>query len=551
MSRETTKTWAFPGGLHLDDHKSISNTHHVTRAELPRQLVLPLSQHIGNTAIACVAVGDPVLKGQRIAKGDGYVSAPVHAPTSGTVTAIDEQPVPHPSGLHAPCITISVDGKEEWIEHTGCEDYRTLDASELRNKIREAGIVGLGGAGFPSYIKLNPGTSTVETLVLNGAECEPYITCDDMLMRERAGEIIHGIRIMQHALQARHCLIGIEDNKIEAFAALREALAENDDIQLVRIPTRYPAGGEKQLIYTLTGKQVPSHGLPLDIGVVCHNVGTAAAIYRAIVHGEPLLSRIITLTGSGIPQPHNLDVLFGTAMCELLEQVHAKAEDIGKLIMGGPMMGFEITDSRAPVIKTSNCLLAEHRRDLVQPPAAMPCIRCGDCATVCPALLLPQQLFWYAQAREFDRVQDYHLFDCIECGCCSYVCPSHIPLVQYYRFAKTEIWQQERDKQKSDAARQRHEFRLERLEREKQEKKERHARKAEALKPAGADKGGNKSDPKKAAIMAALERAQQKKQQSHIQPKNVDHLTEAQQREIDEVNARRAATHKQDQEPPS
>lgn len=550
MNTTSRKLWHFPGGLQLDDHKSTSNTLAISTAELPWQLVLPLSQHIGNTAIPCVQVGEKVLKGQRIAKCDGYVSAPVHAPTSGMIVAIDEQPVPHPSSLNAPCITIDVDGKDEWIEHSGIEDYRALDTSALRNKIREAGIVGLGGAGFPSYIKLNPGANGhIDTLILNGAECEPYITCDDMLMRERADQIIHGMRIMQHALQAGECIIGIEDNKIEAYAALHSAISDAQDIQLVRIPTRYPAGGEKQLIYTLTGKQVPSQGLPLDVGIVCHNVGTAAAIYRAIVHGEPLLSRTVTLTGSGIPQPRNLEVLFGTSIKELLAQVHAETDKPGKLIMGGPMMGFEISNIDVPVIKTTNCLLVEHPRDVEKTQAAIPCIRCGECARVCPALLLPQQLYWYSQAREFDRIQDYHLFDCIECGCCSYVCPSQIPLVQYYRFAKTEIWQQERDKQKSDAARQRHESRLERLEREKQEKKARHARKASALKKK--TDTGSTADPKKAAIMAALERVQNKKQQAHIEPKNIDTLTEAQQREIDEVDARRAAAHKQEDKEPS
>ena len=365
MSTTSRKLWNFPGGLQLDDHKSISNTLAISTAELPPQLVLPLSQHIGNMAIPCVQVGEKVLKGQRIAKCDGYVSAPVHAPTSGVIVAIDEQPVPHPSSLNASCITIDVDGKDQWADHKGCEDYRTLDTSELRNKIREAGIVGLGGAGFPSYIKLNPGASGhMDTLILNGAECEPYITCDDMLMRERADEVINGMRIMQHALQAAECIIGIEDNKIEAYAALHGAIGETQDIQLVRIPTRYPAGGERQLIYTLTGKQVPSQGLPLEIGIVCHNVGTAAAIYRAIIHGEPLLSRTVTLTGSGIPQPRNLEVLFGTPIKELLTQVHAKTDQSGRLIMGGPMMGFEISNIEAPVSKTTNCLLVQHARDI-------------------------------------------------------------------------------------------------------------------------------------------------------------------------------------------
>lgn len=549
MSAGPRKLHRFHGGLQLDDQKSISNTLPVKAAGIPAQLILPLSQHIGAMAVPSVHTGERVLKGQRIARCDGYVSAPVHAPTSGTIVAISDRPIPHPSGLSAPCISIDTDGKDEWIEHQGHEDYANLDASELRNLIREAGIVGLGGAGFPTYIKLNPGSHQINTLLLNGAECEPYITCDDMLMRERADEIISGMRIMQHALQARECVIGVEDNKVEAFAALRKAIGTAQDIELVRVPTRYPAGGEKQLIYTLTGKQVPSHGLPLDIGMVCHNVGTAAAVYRAIVKGEPLLSRIVTLTGSGIPQPRNLEVLLGTPIKDLLAQVHGDTDKSGKLIMGGPMMGFEILHAEAPVIKTTNCLLAQHPRDVEEPPAALPCIRCGECAEVCPVLLLPQQLYWHAQAREFDNVQDYHLFDCIECGCCSYVCPSHIPLVQYYRFAKTEIWQQERDKQKSDAARQRHEARLERLEREKREKKERHARKAASLQKKGTDSDTDKADPKKAAIMAALERVQKKKQQAPVEPQNIEHLTEAQQREIDDINARRASAHKQDKEP--
>lgn len=540
MSQARLKIWSFPGGLHLDQHKSVSTARAVEAAPIPQQLILPLSQHIGEAAQPCVSVGDRVLKGQCIARAEGYVSVNLHAPTSGTINAIEPRVVPHPSGLLADCIVLDTDGRDEAIVYKRHDDYRTLDANELRNRIREAGIVGLGGAGFPSFIKLNPGSrASIDTLILNGAECEPYITCDDMLMRERAADIIAGMHIMRHALQAKKCLIGVEDNKIEAFTALREALQQsgkdNTDIQLVRIPTIYPAGGEKQIIYTLTGKQVPSQGLPLDIGIVCHNVGTAAAIYHAVVQGKPLLSRYVTITGSGIPQPRNLDVLFGTPMIDLLEYCHSNSKHIDQLIMGGPMMGFTIEDTAAPVEKTTNCLLALHKRDVKPIQPELPCIRCGDCATVCPAKLLPQQLYWHARAREFDRTQDYQLFECIECGCCSYVCPSHIPLVQYYRFAKTEIWQQERDTHKSDIARKRYEFRLERLEREKREKAERHKQKRSALHK----QEGGPPDPKKAAILAALERVQMKKQATQIEPKNIDHLTADQQHKIDEANARR------------
>jgi electron transport complex protein RnfC len=372
-----------------------------------------------------------------------------------------------------------------------------------------------------------------ETLILNGAECEPWISCDDMLMRERADEIIQGAQIMSHALQCKQVMIGIEDNKPEACDAL-QAAATGTAIQVVVVPTRYPAGGEKQLIKVLTGKEVPSQGLPVHIGIVCHNVATAAAIYHAITKGEPLIDRIVTITGAGIPTPVNVEALIGTPAAELVRQAGANPDQLESLTMGGPMMGFALPDHAVPIIKTTNCLLAEQHK--MRKPAAMPCIRCGECADVCPASLLPQQLYWYARAHDFDKVQDYHLFDCIECGCCDYVCPSHIPLVQYYRFAKTAIWQQERDKQKADHARERHEFHLERIEREKREREERRKQKHAELKKS-TDK--DKDDPKKAAILAALARVKEKKTQRQVQPKNTDNLTDEQKKQIAEVEARR------------
>ena len=294
MSR---KLWHFSGGLHLPDNKAMSTVVPVGEAPIPERLIIPLQQHIGAPAKPLVAVGDKVRKGQKLAKAEGYVSAPVHASSSGTVVAIEAYPVPHPSGLAAPCIVIETDGEDAWCELQPHPDYKALDPSELRNLIRDAGIVGLGGAGFPAFIKLNPGSRTaVDTLILNGAECEPYITCDDMLMRERADEVILGARIMRHALQARQCLIGIEDNKPEALAAIREALSRlgENDIEAVAVPTRYPTGGEKQLIKTLTGKEVPSQGLPIDIGIVCHNVATAASVHRAVEKGERATSAMFS-----------------------------------------------------------------------------------------------------------------------------------------------------------------------------------------------------------------------------------------------------------------
>lgn len=502
----------FHGGLHLPDHKALSNTTPVRTMPLPKRLVLPLSQHIGEPAEALVAPGERVLKGQMIARAHGYVSVPVHASSSGTVVEIAPHAVPHPSGLRAPCIVIATDGLDEAAPDTLSGDPIQLDPSELRNRIRNAGIVGLGGAGFPSFIKLNPGPKRpIHTLLINGAECEPYITCDDRLMREHAADIVAGAQILMHALHAPECIIAVEDNKPEAAAALRAAIAAAaaTAMDVVVIPTRYPTGGEKQLIKVITGREVPSHGLPADVGVVCHNPGTAAAIQRALAQGEPLISRILTVTGQGVVQPGNVEVRIGTPIADIIAASGGYTSQAHRLLMGGPMMGFALGADDIPIVKTTNCLLVASREELPLPQAPLPCIRCGACVDACPADLLPQQLYWYAHARDFDKIQDYSLFDCIECGCCAYVCPSHIPLVQYYRFAKTEIWNQEREREKSDLARQRHEFRLFRIEREKEERAERLKQKQKALQTPETE--GAVADPKKAAIQAALERVKAKK----------------------------------------
>jgi H+/Na+-translocating ferredoxin:NAD+ oxidoreductase subunit C len=482
---------AFPGGLKLRGHKKRSTQTAIRKTPLAKRLILPLQQHIGATAVPVVEVGDKVLKGQRIARADGHVSVGLHAPSSGTVIAIDEQPIPHPSGLSAPCITIETDGEDQWIERHPVKNYRALSPHDIRQIVRDAGIVGLGGAGFPSFIKLNPGVHhTVETLLLNGAECEPYISCDDMLMRERADGILDGVEIMQYALRAREVILAIEDNKPEAISAMRLALAarsELSDASIVVIPTRYPTGGEKQLIQVVTGKEVPSHGLPIDIGIVSHNMGTAYAVGRAINHGEPLISRIVTVTGTDVSHAGNFETLFGTPISELLAFAGTQREPDEPFILGGPMMGFNLSGDNLPVTKTANCILVG-LEDSAPPVEPLPCIRCGDCASVCPASLLPQQLYWYSRAKEFDRTRDYHLFDCIECGCCDYVCPSKIPLVSYFRFAKTEIMNQERERKKSDLARERFEARQARLERERLEKEERQRQRKAALAASKAQK---------------------------------------------------------------
>lgn len=523
-TRMTGQLWKFHGGVHPEQHKTISTRYPVTNARLPKKLTLPLNQHIGEIAEPIVKPGDKVLKGQMIARATGYVSAPVHAPTSGTVLEIGEKPIPHPSALNALSIVIESDGNDRWIDRQPVVNYTSLDPSALRNIVREAGIVGLGGAGFPTYIKLNPGSQkSIKTLILNGVECEPYITCDDMLMRERADEIMSGIRIMRHALQAEECIIAIENNKPQAYETMVTAARNEQGVFVTQVPTIYPEGSEKQLIQVLTGKEVPKNGLAIHIGVVCQNVATAAAIHRAIHHGEPLISRFVTVTGSGVKEPCNMDVLIGTPMHELIEQCGGNAGQLDRLIMGGPMMGFALHDTRLPVIKTTNCIIAATSTDLPQIRPVMPCIRCGACADACPVSLLPQQLYWYAKHKELDKVQEYNLFDCIECGCCSYVCPSNIPLVQYYRFAKGEIWNKEREKEKSDIARQRFEFRNQRLEMEKAEREARRSKKKAALH---SDTESVTHDPAQEKIRAAMERVQAKKHATKTDNgKNIENTT--------------------------
>jgi electron transport complex protein RnfC len=495
-----TTVWSFPGGLHPPQFKDLSNTTPIVKAPLPQRVVLPLHMHIGAPAIPTVSVGDRVLRGQTIAKPEGYVSAPVHASISGHVVAIGPRPIPHPSGLEGDCIVIESDGKDEAIDASeSASDFSSLDPSHLRNLVRQAGIVGLGGAAFPAAVKLNPGPAKnsgrpVDTLIINGAECEPYITCDDRLMREQAEEIVAGIRVIMHATGTTRCLIGIEDNKPEAQAAVNTVLEAQKagHIRVVSTPTIYPEGGEKQLVKVLTGKEVPAGGLPSQVGVICQNVGTTRAIYRAVCLGEPLTSRIVTVTGRGVNTAQNLEVRIGTPIEELIAFCGGYSEHVERLIMGGPMMGFALPTDEIPVVKSTNCVLVATAGEVnTEVGDAMPCIRCGECASVCPVKLLPQQLYWHSKADEFEKTQEYNLFDCIECGCCAHVCPSHIPLVQYYRYAKSEIWQQEKDRRKSDNARQRFEFREDRIAREEAEKAARAAAKKKQLEAAKAANAGD------------------------------------------------------------
>jgi electron transport complex protein RnfC len=457
-NKSTRELHAFPGGLNLRTYKELTNDKQSLITPLPDRIILPLQQHIGNPSVTLVKKGDKVLKGQKIAEADGYVSVPVHATTSGKIIDICTCPSIQDQSQQIPCIIIEPDGDDAWFDIQPVADYMSIDPKQLQLLLREAGMVGMGGAGFPAHVKLSEGTNTaVDTLIINGAECEPYISCDDRIIREKANYIVSGTRMLQHAIQAKHCVIAVEEDMLEAFDALNSLI--DNDIELVKVPTRYPAGGEKQLIKVLTGKEVPTGGLPIHIGIVMHNVGTAAAAFRAVTRGEPLVSRYMTVSGD-VEEPRNLQVLLGTPVKHCLDQVGYQQHDNEIVIMGGPMMGKHIHDTSMPVIKTTNSILVttefNHSKE-------MPCIGCGQCVDVCPAKLLPQELFKYSRAKDIKQTRELHLFDCIECGCCAYVCPSNIPLVKYYRQAKNDIAIHEKKQVEYDHARSRFEARNERL----------------------------------------------------------------------------------------
>lgn len=517
-----TQLWDFAGGIHPVENKHQSTRSPIRDAGIPELLVLPLQQHIGEPAEPLVEVGERVLKGQKLADIRSGIGVPVHAPTSGIIESITERPVPHPSGLDDWCIVLRPDGEDQWRERQPITEYRKLERETVLARIREAGISGMGGAGFPTNIKLRPPKDRkVDTLILNGAECEPYITADDMTMREKATEVIAGLKIMAWILRPERCVIGIEDNKPEAIEAIKTA-CEGTQIEVAVIPTKYPSGGEKQLIRILTGLEVPNEGIPADIGVMCQNVGTAVAVARAMLEDSPLISRIVTVTGDAVREPGNYEAWIGTPIEHLLTKAGVDEKKLNRLVLGGPMMGYTLTTTAIPVTKTTNCVIAATAAELPDPPTEQPCIRCGQCAEVCPMELLPQQLFWYSKSEEFEKAEHLNLFDCIECGACSYVCPSSIPLVQYYRYAKGEIRVQRAEQLKADRARERFEARKARLEREQEEKelrrkeRARAAAEAQARKQAEAEQAAETGDAtddraaKAALVQQALERKKAK-----------------------------------------
>ncbi|MBS0892677.1 electron transport complex subunit RsxC [Tatumella sp. JGM130] len=470
----TDKIWDFKGGIHPPEMKTQSNGTPLAGLPLPEQFIIPLKQHLGQEGELLVQPGDHVLRGQALTFGHGRM-LPVHAPSSGTVTAIAPHITAHPSGLSEPCIFIQPDGEDRWIERRTVTDYQQYDRREIIRIIHDAGVAGLGGAGFPTATKLNGGLQGVNTLIINAAECEPYITADDRLMQDYAQEVLTGCRILRWLLQADQVLIGIEDNKPEAIRSLKKALAGDNDLIIRVIPTKYPSGGAKQLTRILTGREVPHGGRSADIGVLMQNVGTAFAVKRAVIDGEPLTERVVTLTGEALAQPRNVWGRIGTPVSHLLQQAGFTASPQPMVIMGGPLMGFTLPSLHVPMVKITNCLLAPSIAEMGNNDSEQSCIRCSACADACPAGLLPQQLYWYCQGGDHEKARAYNLNDCIECGACAYVCPSNIPLVQYYRQEKAELLQIDLEARRTAEAKARFEARQQRLEREKQAREAKHA----------------------------------------------------------------------------
>ena len=517
----------FHGGIHPSENKHPASEVELVQSTIAPILYLELPVTGAQLQLHC-QVGDKVLKGQLLATDKEDRRPPTHASTSGNIIAIDEIPSSHPSGIPVAMISLKTDSKEHWIERHTSELEQILKSpiNDLISKIFDSGITGMGGAGFPTAFKLNssrqiePADKHTKTLLLNGSECEPYISCDDKLMQTDPTKILLGAQILGYCVDAEKIQIAVEDNKPEAIASLRKT---RDELQLtigiIAIPTKYPSGGEKQLIEIITGKQVPKGKLPAHLGITVQNLATTCAVYDALTEDTPLLERLVTVTGENLKNPANYKVLLGTPISFLIQQAGYNSntkDDSQQVIMGGPMMGHNLISIDTPVVKTTNCILIPSSKELPTAPDAMACIRCGLCTEVCPANLLPQQLYWHSRSQEWEKTEQLNLMDCIECGACSYVCPSHIPLVDYYRFAKTAVTDKNQEKQQIEAARLRYENRQQRLDYLQQEKSDRRKqKKAEAAlrKEQREQQDGLTDNLKKQSVIDAVARVKARKLQ--------------------------------------
>ncbi len=427
----------FRGGVHPPEEK-ITSLLPIQELSLPKKVVIPLSQHTGVPAKPVVKVGDRVRTGQRIGKAQGPISSTIHASLSGKV--IDISDYPHPLSPPSLAITIESDGKDEYhpsIKHNN--DYFRLHPNEIREIVKEAGIVGLGGAAFPTHVKLSPPEDKlIDTVILNGCECEPYLTCDHRLMIEKTYEIVQGFKIIAKILAVTSCYIGIERNKRDAIRAVREEIRNEANMEVVPLKTKYPQGSEKQLIKAILNREVPPGELPLDVGVIVQNVGTALAISEAVRKGKPLIERVVTVTGRGIKKPTNLKVRIGALLQDLIDHCGGCVGRPGKIIMGGPLMGFSQYTTLVPVIKGTTGILVLPEEEVAEI-SERSCIRCSRCVDVCPVDILPNLIAQYARKDRFDWAEKYGVLDCMECGVCAYVCPAKIPLVQLIKYAKSQL----------------------------------------------------------------------------------------------------------------
>ena len=435
----------FKGGVHPYDGKDLAKDQPIRRIKPKEILVYPLSQHIGAPASPIVAVGDTVLRGQKIAEAGGFVSAPVFASVSGTVKAIEPRHVA--TGDLVNSIIIENDGEMKETDFHGVEDVASLSKEQIIEKVKEAGVVGMGGAGFPTHVKLSPKEpDKIEFIIANCAECEPYLTADYRRMLENPEELIGGMKIVLRLFDHAKGILGVEDNKPDCIQKLKELTKDEERIEVMPLKTKYPQGGERQLIYATTGRAINSKMLPADAGCIVDNVETLVAINRAVKEGKPVMDRIFTVTGDAVANPGNFEYCIGMSYAEILEEAGGFKEDPEKMISGGPMMGFAVFSLEIPTTKTSSSLLC-FKKDDVSASEVTACINCGRCVSVCPEQIVPSRLAKMSQFHDSESLERWNGMECIECGSCSYICPAKRPLAQYIKTMKKQILAERRKKQ--------------------------------------------------------------------------------------------------------